>query len=68
MLTEEQLRKMLQNPAAADWSKLKAEDVSINMGMAMTEEQMKAYCKQHNITPTIMKKPSSNGGNTTKKT
>ena len=59
MLTEEELKKMLQNPAAADWSKLRAEDVSINMGMALTEEQMKAYCAQHNIQPTIMKKPPS---------
>jgi len=55
MLTEDQLKKMLENPAAADWSKLKGDDVRISMGKALTEEEMRAYCAQNNIQPTIMK-------------
>jgi len=57
MLTEEELKKMLQNPLGADWSKLRPEDVGVSMGAAMTEEQMKAYCAQQGIRPNIIKKP-----------
>jgi len=57
MLTEEQIKRMLQDPKAADWSKLKADDVRMNIGRPMTEEQMRAYCAQNGIQPTIMKRP-----------
>lgn len=50
-----ELKKMLQNPMSADWSKLKAEDIRFNMGTPMTEEQMKEYCQKNGIKPTIMK-------------
>jgi hypothetical protein len=56
-MTPEELRKMLQNPQAADWSKLKASDVGYSMGKPMTEAEMKAYCQANGIQqPTIMKK------------
>lgn len=64
MLTEDQIRKMLANPAQADWSKLEASDIGFSMGRAMTEEQMKAYCAQNNITPTIVKNPAPGGPGT----
>ncbi len=57
MLTEEQIRKMLADPTQADWSKLRASDIKMQMGRALTEDEMRAHCARHNITPTILKKP-----------
>jgi hypothetical protein len=58
MLTPEQVKDMLRNPAAADWSKLKAEDVKFSLGTPMTEAQMRAYCESNGIQrPKIIKKP-----------
>jgi hypothetical protein len=56
MLTEDQIKKMLQNPAATDWSKLSASDVGMQIGKPMTEEEMREYCKKNNIQPKIVKK------------
>jgi hypothetical protein len=58
MLTEEQIRKMLANPMQADWSKLQASDIGFSMGRALTEEEMKAYCAQNGIAPTVIKGPA----------
>lgn len=58
MLTPEELRKMLSNPGAADWSKLNPQDVGFSMGKPLTEQEMKAYCQSNGIKkPTILKKP-----------
>lgn len=66
MLTEDEIRKMLQNPHTVDWSKLQPSDIGFSMGRALTEEEMHAHCLQNNIKPTILKKPSGGGtGSTT---
>lgn len=58
MLTPEEVKNMLRNPAAADWSKIKAEDITFSMGKPMTEEQMRAYCQANGIQQAnIIKKP-----------
>jgi len=57
MLTEDEIRKMLQNPHTVDWSKLQPSDIGFKMGRALTEEEMHAHCLQNNIKPTILKKP-----------
>lgn len=65
MLTEEQIRQMLANPLQADWSKVQAGDIGFGMGRALTEEEMKAYCAQNGIAPTVIKGPTPKLGNGT---
>jgi hypothetical protein len=56
-MTPEELKKMLQNPHTADWSKLDPKDVGFTVGKPMTEAEMRAYCQNNGVKPTIMKKP-----------
>ena len=58
MLTPEEIKQMLRDPAKADWSKISPRDIGFSLGKPMTEAEMNAYCQQNGINqPTIVKKP-----------